>query len=82
MQPALVLRAQDPLMQQASATVKLVTLTGPDQAMVSYDVLLSGKVALADAQGTAVLQDGVWKVSVESFCALISLGATEAIPGC
>jgi hypothetical protein len=28
------------------------------------------------------LQDGVWKVAADSFCALIALGATAPIPGC
>jgi len=57
-------------------------LTAPDRATVTYDVLLNGSLALPDAQGIAVLQGGVWKVGAESFCALISLGATGPIPGC
>ena len=79
---ALEQRAQDPLMGQATATVDDVELSGPTQATVTYDVLLSGAVALPKAQGTAVLQDGVWKVGAASFCALVSLGATAPIPGC
>lgn len=82
LQQALEQRSQDPLMLQASATVTQVDLTAPDRATVTYDVSLNGTVALADAQGVAVLQDGVWKVGADSFCALISLGATEPIPGC
>jgi hypothetical protein len=82
LQQALEQRSTDPLMQQASAVVKSVELTATDRATVTYDVLLNGTVALADSQGTAVLQDGVWKVSADSFCALISLGATDPIPGC
>jgi hypothetical protein len=82
LQQALEQRATDPLQQQASAKVKNVDLTAPDHATVTYDVLLNGTVALADSQGIAVLQEGVWKVSANSFCALISLGATAPIPGC
>jgi hypothetical protein len=82
LQQALEERAKDPLMQQASAVVKQVDLTAADRATVTYDVLLNGTVALADSQGVAVLQDGVWKVGADSFCALISLGATGPIPGC
>ena len=82
LQQALEQRAKDPLQQQASATVKTVELTAPDRATVTYDVSLNGTVALPDAQGTAVLQDGMWKVGAESFCALIVLGATGPIPGC
>ena len=79
---ALVQRAADPLMQQASAKVKSIDLTNSGTATVTYDVFLNGTVALSDSQGTAVLQDGVWKVGAESFCALIILGATGPIPGC
>jgi hypothetical protein len=79
---ALVERAADPLMKQASAKVKSVAITDATHAAVIYDVMLNGTVALADSQGVAVLQDGVWKVSADSFCALISLGATAPIPGC
>ncbi|CAB4869857.1 unannotated protein [freshwater metagenome] len=82
LQQALELRATDPLQAQASAVVKSVELTAPDQATVTYDVLLNGVVALPDSQGISVRRDGVWKVGAESFCALISLGATGPIPGC
>jgi hypothetical protein len=79
---ALEQRAKDPLQQQASAKVTSIDLDAPGHAVVTYYVSLNGAVALPDAQGVAVLQDGVWKVSADSFCALISLGATEPIPGC
>ncbi len=82
LQQALAERAKDPLQQQASATVKKVELTSPTQAKVTYDISLNGTVALADSQGFAVVQDGVWKVGADSFCALISLGAAGPIPGC
>ena len=82
LQAALEQRATDPLMRQAAATVKSVDLTSPTTATVTYDVLLNGTVALPDAQGNAVLEDGVWKVTAASFCSLISLGATAPIPGC
>ena len=79
---ALAQRAQDPLQAQATATVKDVQLTDADHASVTYDVLLNGQVALSNAAGTAVLQDGTWKVSAQSFCSLVTLGATKPIPGC
>ncbi len=82
LQQALEVRSKDPLQQQASAKVKAVELSSPDRASVTYDVLLNGSPALTDALGVAVLQDGVWKVTADSFCALISLGATAPIPGC
>ena len=82
LQKALELRAVDPLQQQASAQVVSVALDDPTHATVTYNILINGTPALTDAQGTAVLQDGVWKVGADSFCALISLGTTAHIPGC
>lgn len=79
---ALTQRSKDPLQAQASAKVTTVEVTGPDRATVTYDVSLNGNVALPGAQGVAVLQDGVWKVSAQSFCSLVSLGATGPVPGC
>ena len=79
---ALIQRSNDPRQATASAKVKLVELTPPDQATVTYDVYLGDTVALPDAQGFAVLQDGVWKVSGESFCALMTLASTDPVPGC
>ena len=79
---ALIQRSNDPRQATASAKVKSVELTPPDQATVTYDVYLGDTVALPDAQGFAVLQDGVWKVSGESFCALMTLASTDPVPGC
>lgn len=79
---ALIQRSQDPRQATAKAKVKSVELTPPDRATVTYDVYLGDTVALPDAQGFAVLQDGVWKVSGESFCALMTLASTDPVPGC
>jgi hypothetical protein len=79
---ALIQRSNDPRQATASAKVKLVELTPPDQATITYDVYLGDTLALPDAQGFAVLQDGVWKVSGESFCALMTLASTDPVPGC
>jgi hypothetical protein len=79
---AFVQRAADPLMQQANANVTAAELTSATTAAVTYDVFLNGTPALTGSQGIAVLEGGVWKVSAESFCALISLGATGPLPGC
>jgi len=79
---ALIERSKDPRQATASAKVKLVELTPPDSATVTYDVYLGDTLALPDAQGFAVLQDGVWKVSGESFCALMTLASTDPVPGC
>ncbi len=79
---ALTIRSADPLQAQAGAAVREVTLLDPEHAHVVYDVMLGETVALPGAEGTAVLRNGTWKVSAESFCSLIVLGATEPIPGC
>lgn len=82
LQKAVEQRAVDPLQRQASARVVSVALDDATHATVTYDILLNGTPALTDAQGRSVLQDGVWKVGADSFCALIGLGATAPIPGC
>jgi hypothetical protein len=79
---ALEVRAADPLQAQASAHVTHVELVDATTAHVVYDVHIGDTVALPGAEGNAVLQDGVWKVSADSFCSLISLGASGPIPGC
>ena len=77
---ALASFAGNPLATKASAIVHQVTLLPPDHATVTYDVLLSGTPALQGAAGQAVLQDGVWKVTDQSFCSLVTLAGK--VPGC
>jgi hypothetical protein len=74
--------ATNPLQQQVSAKVTQVAFTSPTEATVTYDVSLNGTVALPAAQGTAVLEGGMWRVSQASFCSLLSLAATGPIQGC
>jgi ABC-type glycerol-3-phosphate transport system substrate-binding protein len=61
------------LASQASAKVTKVTVTSPTQATVKYDILLDGTPALTNQTGTAVLDNGTWKVGVTSFCGLLTL---------
>jgi hypothetical protein len=75
-------QAGSPLASAASAKVTHVTLTGTNQASVSYDILLKGKTALGGQSGTAVYQDGVWKVGDTSFCALLTLEGSKLPAGC
>ncbi len=82
---AAVIKAQstNPLAATASAKVSHVTLTGTDQAAVTYSILVSGQAVLSGQQGTAVYQDGVWKVGLASFCALLKLenaGKSSGLP--
>ncbi|WP_177001399.1 hypothetical protein [Streptomyces sp. cf386] len=68
---------------QVQAKVSKVDFTSPTEANVTYDLTLKGATALPDASGTAVEQDGTWKVSAKTLCALVQLsGNGSPIPGC
>lgn len=72
---ASVIKAQSgsSLASSASASVSSVTVISPAQAKVTYSVLLGGTPALKNQPGVAVLQNGIWKVGDQSFCALLTL---------
>jgi hypothetical protein len=57
----------------ATAKVKAVVVNSPTSATVSYDILLNGTPALQNQTGTAVYEDGTWKVGDVSFCQLLTL---------
>jgi len=57
----------------STATISSVTITSPSQATVHYEVLLLGTPLLKNQVGTAVYEDGVWKVAIASFCGLAYL---------
>ena len=70
--------ASNPLAKKASATVSSVTLQGANKAKVVYTVELGG-TALPTQTGTAVRQNGTWKVGYASLCKLVALqGSTPA----
>ncbi|MFE9775490.1 hypothetical protein ACFYOV_28205 [Streptomyces sp. NPDC005931] len=84
---ALVLRAfsGDERGGQVQAKVTKVEFTSPTNADVTYDLTLKGATALPNASGTAVEQDGTWKVSAKTLCALVQMsgnGSASAVPGC
>jgi hypothetical protein len=62
-----------PLAAGANARVLSVSNVTATQATVKYDVLLGTTVALPNQTGTAVFQDGTWKVGDGSLCGLLSL---------
>ncbi|HZD87048.1 MAG TPA: hypothetical protein VE088_03475 [Gaiellaceae bacterium] len=68
--------AKNPLASNTSATVKSVTLQGSNKAKVVYTVNVSGTAipGLKNRKGTAVRENGMWKVGDASFCALVALG--------
>ncbi len=68
---------------EATAKVTKVKVISPQQAAVTYSILLDGQPALSNQPGTAVYQDGTWKVGLASFCGLLSLensGNTSKLP--
>ena len=80
-----VLRAQakSSLASTATSTVSAVTLTGTNQAAVTYTILVGGQPVLKGQHGVAVYQGGVWKVGLASFCGLLKLenaGKTSGLP--
>jgi hypothetical protein len=71
--------ANNPLAKNVSVTVSSVTLQGQDNAKVVYTVKLGG-AGLPKQTGTAVLQNGTWKVGSASLCKLIALqGSTPSV---
>ena len=66
-------QAASALAQSASATVTAMHVISATQATVTYDIYLGGKPALSNQTGTAVSQDGTWKVGDVSFCQLLAL---------
>jgi hypothetical protein len=71
------------LAAQATAKVLKVTNVTATQATVSYEILLGTTVALPHQTGTAVYENGSWKVGVGSFCGLLQLenaGKTSGLP--
>ncbi|MEV5983077.1 hypothetical protein [Streptomyces sp. NPDC052114] len=69
--------------KQVAADVSGVEFTSATGADVTYALTLKGATALPDASGTSVEQDGTWKVSVKTLCALVKLsGNASPGPGC
>jgi len=85
MGPVLAAFSGDDRGGQVKAQVTKVQFTSPTEATVTYTLLLNGATALPDASGKAVEQDGTWKVSVTTLCALVQLSGNataSALPGC
>lgn len=85
MGPVLAAFSGDDRGGQVEAQVTKVEFTSPTEATVTYTLLLNGATALPDASGKAVEQDGTWKVSVTTLCALVQLSGNataSALPGC
>lgn len=68
---------------QVQAKVTKVEFTSATGADVTYTLTLKGATVLPDASGSAVEQDGTWKLSAKTLCALVQLsGNASPVPGC
>lgn len=75
--------AGNPLAAKASVTVTAVQFTSATTADVTYNLCQSGSPALPNAKGKAVLENGTWKVSDTTLCALVTLSNNGTpVPGC
>lgn len=68
------------LASSAGAKVTAVVVNSPTSATVSYDITLSGATALPNQTGTAVYENGIWKVGDISFCQLLKLENNGTAP--
>ena len=64
----------------AGAKVTSVVVNSPAKGTVKYDITLGGTTALANQTGTAVYQNGTWKVGDVSFCQLLKLENAGTAP--
>lgn len=73
----LATEAKNPTAATLTAKVTKVTLENPHVADVTFTLLSSGSVLLADQPGKAVLVDGHWTLAAATFCGLVlASGAT------
>ena len=64
--------AASPQGSTMSVTIASVTMTSPTTADVKYSLLAGEQTLAPDLTGKAVLQDGDWKVSADSFLAVLT----------
>lgn len=68
---------------QVTAKVSKVAFTSATKADVTYSLALEQATVLPEAKGVSVEQDGTWKVSAKTLCALVQLsGNASPVPGC
>jgi hypothetical protein len=73
----------NPLAGKATVTVTAVRFTSPTTADVTYNLCEGGSPALPNSKGKAVLENGTWKVSDTTLCALVALNNNgKPVPGC
>lgn len=69
-----------PLASGIGAKVTGVTVTSPTMATVTYAIVSGGTTLLGGQTGTAVYQDGTWKVGDASLCNLFKLIPGGSVP--
>jgi hypothetical protein len=67
--------ASNPLAKNVNVKISSVKLENGDRARVVYTVKFGG-TSLPTQTGTAVLQNGTWKVGFASLCRLVALGGS------
>ena len=73
--------ANFPLASSLGAKVTDVTVNSATSATVTYSITTaSGSTLLPNQKGTAVYQDGVWKVGDASLCGLFKLIPGGTVP--
>jgi hypothetical protein len=79
LKPVLDAQTNNPQAKSIKAAVKGITLQGSGTAKVDYDILnaQTGDLLL-HSSGIAVKQGSNWKVSQQTFCALVKLGDQKA----
>jgi purine-cytosine permease-like protein len=68
------------LVSNLGATVTSVTLTSATTATVKYNLTSGGSSLLKNQTGTAVLENGVWKVGDATLCGLVKLVPGGTVP--
>jgi hypothetical protein len=76
--------SSSPLAAAVSSKVDSVSVTSATKAKVKYDLTALGATVANGSTGSAVLQDGTWKVGDDVFCGLLteanSAGLSVTIP--
>ncbi|MFE1247775.1 hypothetical protein [Streptomyces sp. NPDC058735] len=81
--PVLEAFSGDARANQVQSQVTNVEFTSATEANVTYTLTLKGATVLPNASGTSVEQDGTWKISAKTLCALVQMsGNASQVPGC
>ncbi len=74
--------ASSPLAAAVTSKVDSVSVTSATAAKVKYDLSAAGTTVANGQTGSAVLQDGTWKIGDDVFCGLLTeaKGAGLSIP--